>query len=331
MWLATTRGTMRGRSAREAVRDDTLNTVMRHNVDLTAGSPPAPCGSAAGSCRDHRPAAPEQVVKLCISIACYRWAFQPSIRRDTIEYRAGGGPLAYLQSFEPPPPEDNRFFWMVDKTAELGLQGLYAHPGEYADDRAGAEAMRRKVDDRGLIWNGGLTVNMAATDDEWESFEYDNAVRQLRLNHWAGLTIATMTHRLPSVHNHFSTDPPIDEQMARAAKHLPTLTPVAEDLGVIMAWENHMDYRVSEVAGVVDEIDSPWLRITLDTSNPFPSIEDPLEGRPARRPEYRGGALQGLSRPAAASDVGAAFPLLARGARGLAHRRDPRAAAGRGA
>ena len=68
------------------------------------------------------------------------------------------------------------------------------------------------------------------------AFEYDNAVRQLRLNHWAGLNIATMTHRLPSVHNHFSTDPPIDEQMARAAKHLPTLTPVAEDLGVIMAW-----------------------------------------------------------------------------------------------
>lgn len=217
-------------------------------------------------------------MKLCISIACYRWAFQPSIRRDGPEYRAGGGPLAYLQSFEAPPPEDNRFFWMVDKTAELGLQGLYAHPGEYVDDRAGAEAMRRKVEDRGLIWNGGLTVNMAATDDEWESFEYANAVRQLKLNHWAGLNIATMTHRLPNVHNHFSTDPPIAEQMARAAKHLPTLTPVAEELGVIMAWENHMDYQVAEVAGVVDEISSPWLRITLDTSNPFPSLEDPLEG-----------------------------------------------------
>ena len=217
-------------------------------------------------------------MKLCISIACYRWAFQPSIRRDSLDYRSGGGPLAYLQSFTPPPTEDNRFFWMVDKTAELGLQGLYAHPGEYADDRAGAEAMRGKVEDRGLIWNGGLTVNMAATDEEWESFEFDNAVRQLKLNHWAGVTIATMTHRMPNVHNHFSTDPPIDEQMTRAAKHLPTLTPVAEELGVIMAWENHMDYRISEVAGVVDQINSPWLRITVDTANPFPSIEDPLEG-----------------------------------------------------
>ena len=270
-------------------------------------------------------------MKLCISIACYRWAFQPSIRRDTIEYRSGGGPLAYLQSFAPPAPEDNRFFWMVDKTAELGLQGLYAHPGEYVDDQAGAEAMRRKVDDRGLIWNGGLTVNMAATDDEWDTFEYDNAVRQLRLNHWAGLNIATMTHRLPSVHNHFSTDPPIDEQMARAAKHLPTLTPVAEDVGVIMAWENHMDYRVSEVAGVVDEINSPWLRITLDTSNPFPSIEDPLEGaRLAARntvavhfKDFRAQPLRATWEPH--------FHYSPRGARGLAHRRDPEAAAGRGA
>ena len=140
-----------------------------------------------------------------------------------------------------------------------------------------------------------------------------------------------MTHRLPSVHNHFSTDPPIDEQMARAAKHLPTLTPVAEDLGVIMAWENHMDYRVSEVAGVVDEINSPWLRITLDTSNPFPSIEDPLEGARLAARNTVAVHFKDFSRPAAASDVGAAFPLLARGARGLAHRRDPRAAAGRGA
>ncbi len=213
-----------------------------------------------------------------MSIACYRWAAQASRRRDGADYRSRGGPLAYLQSFTPPTPEDHHFLWAIDKTAELGLQALYGHPGEYTDDQAGAEMLRRRVEDRGLIWNGGLTVNMAATDAEWESFEYENAVRQLKLNHWAGVTIATMTHRQPNVHNHYSTDPPIDEQMARAAEHLPSLLPVAEDLDVIMAWENHMDYRISEVAGVVEEIDSRWLGMTVDTSNPFPSVEDPLAG-----------------------------------------------------
>ena len=107
-------------------------------------------------------------MKLCISIACYRWAAQASRRRDGVEYRSRGGPLAYLQSFTPPDADESWFLWTVDKTAELGLQGLYAHPAEYAEDRAGAEAMRRRVEDRGLIWNGGLTVDMAATDEQWE-------------------------------------------------------------------------------------------------------------------------------------------------------------------
>ncbi len=210
-----------------------------------------------------------------MSIACYRWANQASRRRDRIPYISQGGPLAYLQSFTPS-DDDDRLPSMIDKTAELGLQCLYSQPAESADDRAGAEAIRRRIEDRGLILNGGLTVNMAATDEEWDDHEYDAAVRQLQLNEWAGVTIGTMTHRLPSVHNHFSTDPPVEIQLQRAARHLATLTPVAEKHGVIMAFENHMDYRLSEVVEVVEAVDSPWLRIMVDTSNPFPIVEDPL-------------------------------------------------------
>jgi sugar phosphate isomerase/epimerase len=51
----------------------------------------------------------------------------------------------------------------------------------------------------------------------------------------------------------------------------------AEAHGLTIAFENHQDYRASEVAAVIEGVGSPALRANFDTGNPVAVIEDPLE------------------------------------------------------
>jgi sugar phosphate isomerase/epimerase len=57
---------------------------------------------------------------------------------------------------------------------------------------------------------------------------------------------------------------------------LRNLLPVAEDHGVIMALENHIDLTADEMTDVIMSIDSPWLGVCLDTGNNLRLHEDPL-------------------------------------------------------
>ena len=63
-------------------------------------------------------------------------------------------------------------------------------------------------------------------------------------------------------------------QIERLIANLSDLVPVAEGLGIVMALENHMDYRISEIVPVVEGVASPWLRINYDFSNSYAVVED---------------------------------------------------------
>ncbi|MDE0044244.1 MAG: sugar phosphate isomerase/epimerase [bacterium] len=216
-------------------------------------------------------------MKLCISTACYRWMLDAHRRRDRPEHRNFGWPPAFLQSLPPPPPDVTRHDWMLAKTRDLGLEGFYMHAADVGDV-ATVEEFGAHMRAAGLIFNGGLTANWAATPDEWDRDYRERAIEHVELNARSGATIATVTHLMAGVHNHFSTDPPIDEQIERAIRNFSTVLPACRQHGVTLAFENHMDYRLSEVVAIVEALDSDFARITLDTANPFLVLEDPLEG-----------------------------------------------------
>lgn len=54
------------------------------------------------------------------------------------------------------------------------------------------------------------------------------------------------------------------------------LVPRAEEQGVIMAVENHIDLLADEMVDLIDTVDSAWLRVCLDTANNLRMQEDPL-------------------------------------------------------
>ena len=48
---------------------------------------------------------------------------------------------------------------------------------------------------------------------------------------------------------------------------LKKLLPAAEHHGIVMALENHIDLTADEMTDLITGIDSPWLRVCLDTGN----------------------------------------------------------------
>jgi sugar phosphate isomerase/epimerase len=54
------------------------------------------------------------------------------------------------------------------------------------------------------------------------------------------------------------------------------LLPAAEDHGVVLALENHIDLTADEIADLVGTLDSPWLGVCLDTGNNLRLHEDPV-------------------------------------------------------
>jgi len=93
----------------------------------------------------------------------------------------------------------------------------------------------------------------------------------------AGATILCTTHAAPAVHNHFSKNPPIAEQIRIMVRNFGEVARAAAAHGLTIAFENHQDYRASEVAAVIEGVGSPALRANFDTANPVAVVEDPLE------------------------------------------------------
>jgi 3-oxoisoapionate decarboxylase len=54
------------------------------------------------------------------------------------------------------------------------------------------------------------------------------------------------------------------------------LLPAAEHHGIVLALENHIDLTADEMVDLMDSLDSPWLRVCLDTGNNLRLHEDPL-------------------------------------------------------
>jgi sugar phosphate isomerase/epimerase len=56
---------------------------------------------------------------------------------------------------------------------------------------------------------------------------------------------------------------------------LKQLLPAAQDHGVVLAIENHIDLLADELVDIVTTLDSPWLGVCLDTGNNLRLHEDP--------------------------------------------------------
>src|SRR5665213_1704337 len=70
---------------------------------------------------------------------------------------------------------------------------------------------------------------------------------------------------------------PREELIGHVVPMLRDATKVAEEHGVTLALENHIDFTSLEMVRILDEVDSDYLRVNFDTGNTIRLFEDPVE------------------------------------------------------
>lgn len=267
-------------------------------------------------------------MKLGISQACYRWVFYSHLRRDWPAYLDRGWALPYFSSIPLAVDEDHAVDFLIERCTRYGLQVLHLE-ARLLGDLANAIEKVRIMEEHGLEWVSAATANWVATGDDFAR-DYDRYVAALRLSAAAGARIVCTTHNAPNVHNHFTKDPPIGQQIEIMAENFGTVARVAADLGLIIAFENHLDYRTSEIVQVIEQVNSPALRMNFDTANPIAVIEDPVDAAKRAAPhavmahlkDFRVQAMTTIGLPQihwaplgrGSVDLDAILPILANGA-----------------
>src|SRR5436309_1234057 len=66
------------------------------------------------------------------------------------------------------------------------------------------------------------------------------------------------------------------EHKRQLVKMLAGLVGPAEENGVVLAMENHIDLLADEMAEIITTVNSPWLGVCLDTGNNLRLFEDPV-------------------------------------------------------
>jgi sugar phosphate isomerase/epimerase len=72
-------------------------------------------------------------------------------------------------------------------------------------------------------------------------------------------------------------DEPREPQIRNSIRMLTEAAALAEEHGVVLALENHIDFTGPELLQIVQGVDSEHLRVNLDTGNPIRVYEDPVE------------------------------------------------------
>ncbi len=67
------------------------------------------------------------------------------------------------------------------------------------------------------------------------------------------------------------------EHKARLLPILREIVHPAEQAGVVLAIENHIDLTADELVELIEEVRSPWLGVCLDTVNNLRLLEDPMQ------------------------------------------------------
>jgi 3-oxoisoapionate decarboxylase len=166
----------------------------------------------------------------------------------------------------------------IARAGELGLASLALGLGPARDDPALLGAIGEAAQKAGLAletsWGDAFIANGAGQQvDDFVAF-VRSCCQPL------GVTVIGTA----SGSDRWHRDPPLAEQLERLVAALTPLAQAAASEGVVLALENHADYRGHEVAAVIQRVNSPGLRARLDTGNAYAVIEEPEEATEALAP-----------------------------------------------
>lgn len=170
-----------------------------------------------------------------------------------------------------PPADSLTMDRVIDRARELGCEGISLESCFFPSFDAGYLAdVRARLDayqfDRVYAWGhpDGLEAgrNLLARDDMIRHIGHAKAI---------GATVMRVVGSSFS----FVRDPH-EPQLRIISGWLKEAVRVAASEGVSLAIENHIDYDADEILRLIEEVDSPFFGVTLDTANFLRVLDDPV-------------------------------------------------------
>jgi sugar phosphate isomerase/epimerase len=165
--------------------------------------------------------------------------------------------------------------WLIERTSQLGLQVCHCGIGKW-DDPAYLAKIKGMLAERNLELMPALALDAVSTGDKAKRTIEDGVKLLYNYQKFGDVKISKYC-TYPMIHTRFTTNPPLDEQLALIIENSRPLVKVAEEVGIVLAFENHLDYRAREIVQIIKAIDSPNLRFLFDTGNTLTVCEDPVD------------------------------------------------------
>jgi sugar phosphate isomerase/epimerase len=164
--------------------------------------------------------------------------------------------------------------WFAERAHQLELPVVHASVSDWSENGIARLRETLAINSQELV--PAIGFDMLAEGEDLIR-EIDGAVAAVeRYGQLGGVSLAKLC-LFPMIYNRFQRDPDLREQLRRIKAALPPVVRAAEKAGIVLALENHLDYRVSEIVEIIEAVDSPYLRLLFDIGNPFAVCEDPVE------------------------------------------------------
>jgi sugar phosphate isomerase/epimerase len=194
--------------------------------------------------------------------------------RTKLEFNLYGQPSPYFTQTPVHIDPSKALEWLIQKCVQLRLPVIHAGINNWDD------AYVDKI--KGLLTKHELEMMPAIAGDfvnvgDVAKQAVDAACETLRRYQRFGDIRISKFCTYPMIHTRFTTEPPLDEQLDRIVENTRPIAKVAQECGIVLAFENHLDYRAREVNRIIEAVDSLHLRFLFDTGNTLTVCEDPVD------------------------------------------------------
>jgi sugar phosphate isomerase/epimerase len=156
----------------------------------------------------------------------------------------------------------------LEHARSLGARGVQVGLG--IRDEAGARALRDRAEAASMYLEGII----ALPRDEADRDRFEAEVRTAAL---AGVTVVRTVMLSGRRYETFSTVDAFRRFAVSSSHSLELAAPVVARNGVLLAVENHKDWRADELLAILKRVGNDHVGVCLDTGNSVALLEDPMD------------------------------------------------------
>ncbi len=170
-------------------------------------------------------------------------------------------------------PERKPLLWLLEHCSELGLGALEASlPLEGKDD---PREVGKAAADLGIRWIGYWCEDFVTPEGGVNGL-LGRAQKAFDVATNGGVKSLVIFGQT-KMHNRFTNEPPLVDQLKQMTDHLGPVAEAASDREIQLGLLPHLDYRGKELVSVMEAVDHSHLGMAFDTANALPVCEDPVD------------------------------------------------------